>query len=310
MIHQKLEEFRLFYNHTIHPELMRMERLRRRLLWLFAFSFLALVGIFSLSLYLGVLSLTLFLMMPVTFYMLYLGYRFQKFRATFKPHVVNLVLDFMDNDVNYGTLRYSPKRSIPKELFLSSEIFITPADVFEGEDYIEGKIGELPFEMCELNVRELSKVRERLNYVFRGVFLHTVFNRDLRSQILVLPREYRQYLSRSIRAIDLAGGENIDQQLLNSSFTDAFMTYATPEAPYNELLSHDMQQAIAEYRQRSGKEIYLAFRGRDVFLAVTQPKDMLEPFYFRSNVSFELVREYFEDVQIMIQIIAVLDANN
>lgn len=310
MTPQRLEAFRIFYNHTIHPELMRMERLRRRLLLLLGVSLLLLLGVFFLSILLKVLALTLFLMAPVGFYMAYLAYRFQKFRSTFKPNIVNLVLDFMDNDVNYGTLKYHPKRYLSKEKFLQSKIFVTAAEQYEGEDFIEGMIGELPFEMCELNVREFSMVRNRLNYVFRGVFLHTTFNYEIPGAILILPREFRQYLSRSIRAFDLMGGKNADQLFRNENFVSVFMTYATPDAPLKGLLSEDMQKALVSYRHRTGKEIYISFLGKEVYVAITQPKDMLEPLYFQSNVSFDLVREFFEDVQLMIQIVADFDANN
>ena len=40
---QSLNDLRIFYNHTIHPELMRMERRRHRLLLFLGFSFLLLL---------------------------------------------------------------------------------------------------------------------------------------------------------------------------------------------------------------------------------------------------------------------------
>lgn len=310
MTQQNLEAFRIFYNHTIHPELMRMDRLRRRLLRLLFFSALILTVVFALSLYLNIMALTLAMMVPVGLYMVYLGYRVQKFRTTFKPNVVNLVLDFMDNDVNYGTLKYEPKKFISKEKFLESKIFMTSADEYEGEDFIEGKIGELPFEMCELNVREFSKVRNRLNYVFRGVFLQSEFKQEQTGSVLILPREFRQYLSRSIRAFDLLGGKNVDHTLPESTYREVFLTYATPDAPYKAILSPDMQNALTTYRHRTGKEIYISILEKKIFIAVTQQKDMLEPFVFQSNVSFDLVKEFFEDVQLMIQIVAAFDEND
>ncbi|HMR42399.1 MAG TPA: DUF3137 domain-containing protein [Saprospiraceae bacterium] len=310
MTAQNLEAFRIFYNHSIHPELMRMDRLRRRLLRLLFFSVLVLIAVFALSLYFDVLALTFAMLIPVGIYIVYLVYRAQKFRSTFKPHVVNLVLDFMDNDVNYGTLKYMPKKFIPKAVFLESKIFVTSADEYEGEDRIEGKIGELPFEMCELNVREFSKVRNRLNYVFRGVFLKSEFKQDQTGSLLILPREFRQYLSRSIKAFDLLGGRNVDASLPESEYRELFLTYATPDAPFRAILSPDMQKALTGYRQRTGKEIYISILEKNIYIAVTQPKDMLEPFLFQSNVSFDLVREFFEDVQLMIQIVAAFDEND
>lgn len=310
MTPNKLQEFRIFYNHTIHPELMRMEKKRKRLLNLFFLSILFVAVIMGLSFFLDILTVTLFLFIPVGFYMTYLVYQFRKFKDTFKPNVINLVLDFMDNDVNYGTLKYDENKAIPKKEFLASRIFVTPANEYKGEDYIEGRLGELPFEMCELNVREFSKVRTRLNYVFRGVFMHATMNQNILGKILILPREFRQYLTRSIKGFNVLGGRSVDDQLGNQNFTEAFLTYATEDAPFRSLLSPEMQQAILEYKQRTKKEIYMSIIGKEIYIAVTEDKDLLEPFIFQSNVSFDLIREFFEDIQLMIQIVAEFDEKN
>ena len=306
----KLEEFRIYYNHTIHPELMRMEKKRWRLLRLFFLSFLFVAVVMGLSVFLDILTVTLFLLIPVGFYMTYLVYQFQKFRSTFKPNVMNLVLDFMDNDVNYGTLKYEEEKFIPKKEFLGSKIFVTTADEYKGEDYIEGQLGELPFRMCELKVKEFSKVRTRLNYVFRGVFMHATLNYEVHGSILILPREFRQYLTRTIKQFNRLGGKNVEDHLSNYLFNEAFLTYATEDAPFRQLLSPEMQEAIVEFRERTEKEIYMSILGKEIYIAVTEHKDLMEPFIFQSNVSFDLIREFFEDVQLMIQIVAEFDEKN
>ena len=306
----KLEEFRIYYNHTIHPELMRMEKKRWRLLRLFFLSFLFVTVVMGLSVFLDILTVTLFLLIPVGFYMTYLIYQFQKFRSTFKPNVMNLVLDFMDNDVNYGTLKYEEEKFISKKEFLESKIFVTSADEYKGEDYIEGQLGELPFRMCELKVKEFSKVRSRLNYVFRGVFMHARLNYDVSGSILILPRAFRQYLTRSIKQFNRLGGRNIENYLDNSDFNDIFLTYATEEAPFRKLLYPELLDAIVEYYDKTDKEIYMSILGKEIYIAVTEHKDLMEPFIFQSNVSFDLIREFFEDVQLMIQIVAEFDENN
>ena len=63
----KLEEFRIYYNHTIHPELIRMEKKRGGLLRLFFLSILFLVVMMGLSAFLDILTVTLFLVIPVGF---------------------------------------------------------------------------------------------------------------------------------------------------------------------------------------------------------------------------------------------------
>lgn len=306
---KRLDEFRIFYNQTIHPELRRLERKRRRLLLLLFASIILLIAILFLQFYLNILVLSLFLMLPFGFYITFVLYQIQRFKTTFKPHVVNLILDFIDDGLNFGTLTYNSKRFIPKSRFLASKIFKTAAPQYVGEDYISGKIGELDFEMCELEVKEFSKVRNRLNYVFKGVFLHTSFNRPARGEIIILPEKFKQYLSRTIKAFDGIGGVDVSE-LMTERFSASFMSFATREANVSGVLSVDMQNALVNYRITSGKEIYVSFIGKDIYIGITEPKDILEPYIFSSNVSFELVREFFEDIYILLSIIEDIDKND
>ena len=306
---KRLEDFRIYYNHTIHPELMRLERKRKRLLLLLFSSVFLLLAILFLQFYLNILVVSLFLMIPFGFYITFILFRIQRFKARFKPQVVNLILDFIDDGLNFGTLKYDSKRFISRKRFIDSKIFKTDAPHYIGEDHISGLIGELKFEMCELEVKEFSKVRNRLNYVFKGVFLHTTFNRALRGEVIILPRKFKQYLSRSIKSFNSTGGVEI-KDVLTSRFNDSFMTFATKEANVTGLLSEDMQNAIVNYRITSGKEIYVSFIERDIYIGITEPKDILEPFIFSSNVSFDLVREFFEDIHVLLSIIEEFDKND
>ncbi|MEM9917448.1 MAG: DUF3137 domain-containing protein [Bacteroidota bacterium] len=308
---QRKDEFRIFYNHTIHPELLRMERLRRRLLALLTVSVLLLFGIFILDFYIGIPVVTFFTLLPAGAYITYLLYRVQKFRQTFKPNVINLILDFIDDSLNFGTLKYDSKKFIPKSTFRKSRLFLTAAHQYKGEDHISGKIGEMDFEMCELNVRELSPVRNRLNYVFKGVFLHSTLPYSLRGSILIWPREFRQYLTKTVRAFTYTGGAAVEEEgVLTPSFERIFMTYASRGANIKGLLSQDMQAAIVEYKEKNSKEIYLSVINKDIYIGITEPKDILEPYIFSSNVSFELVREFYADIQMLVNIVQDIDQHH
>lgn len=307
---QRIDEFRIYYNHTIHPELLRLERRRKRLLRLIFFSIFLVIALILVGVYLHILPLTLFMLLPISFYVVYLFNEVRKFISTFKPQVVNLILDFIDDGVNYGTLKYDPDRSIPKSTFMKSRIFLNNPRQYVGEDYISGKLGELDFEMCELNVREFSRTRNRLNYVFRGVFLHSTFTQPIRGSILILPQKFRQYLSRTIKEFVRKGGYEIEDDLDNELFKANFMTYATPDASVSGLLSPQMQKGIVEYKLKSGKEIYVSFIGREIYIAITEPKDILEPYIFQSNISYDLVKDFFEDIYMLLSIVEDFDRNH
>lgn len=309
-IMQRLDEFRIYYNHTIHPELLRLERRRKRLLWFLFASVLLIIAILLLEVYINIFSITFLLMILIGFYIVYLLYAIRQFVINFKPRVVNLILDFIDDGVNFGTLQYSPKKKIDKKTFLNSKIFVTKAPQYTGEDFIKGKIGTLDFQLSELNVREYSKVRNRLNYVFRGIFLHSQFHTSIRGAMLILPVEFKQYLSRTVKAFAKQGGALVEEEIHNPLFEEHFTTYATPDVFIQGILSPDMQDAVVDYKIKTGKELYISFVDNDIYLAITEPKDILEPFIFQSNVSFDLVKEFFEDIYVLLNIIEDFDRHH
>lgn len=309
---QSLNELRQFYNHTIHPELMRMERHRHQLLLFLGISFLLLLCIFLLQIYINILVITLALMIPLVIYISYIFNALEKFRHTFKPKIVTLLLDFIDNDVTFNIpLKYNEEGSITLETFTASRLFNTAAPDFLGEDYISGEMGELEFEMSELSVREFSPVRNRLDDVFRGVFLHARFSHAVQSddgEILVLPRHRKQYLSKTIKSFTVRGGRQFDPP--DMRFSDEFVVYKTQDANLKGFLSNDMQRAILKYRENEGKEVYISFIANDIYIAVSQDKDLLEPVLWQSNVSFELIKEFYEDLTLLLSIVLDIDANN
>jgi hypothetical protein len=305
---RRLEEFRIFYNHTIHPELMRLDRKRKRLLGLLFFSVVFLLALLLFEMVAGIWLVTLLLSLPIGIYISMLIYQIRKFIRTFKPQVVNLILDFIDDSVNYGALTYDAKGGLSKGQFRESMLFASPADVYQAEDHIQGSIGNIAFELCELNVREFSRVRSRLNYVFKGIFMHARIEESLQGTIVILPRGYRQYLSRAIREVVGMGAKSIDNIMRSQAFREHFMSYATRDARLRRLLSEDMQNILVQYREETDKEIYISFIDTNVFIAVTGDKNILEPYLFRSNVSFELVREFYEDIIMLFEIIEDFDA--
>lgn len=301
------DQFRIYYNHTIHPELMRMERLRLRLLRLLFLSLGLLVILLFIGLNSGELSILLALAIPIIFYLGFLGFRTRKFVQTFKPRVVQLILDFISESPNIGKLDYEPDGFISKETFLSSMLFPDNTPVYLGEDLIYGKVGEMGFRLCELRAQGFSAVHNRLEPIFGGIFLHAVFPEETNGQILIWPRSRRKYLVRAIRNFTMEGGENYDDEILHPEFREVFLTYATKKTHVAGILSEPMQEAIVRYRQRRGKDIYLSFLNQEIFIAIDETRNILEPFIFRSNVRFELVKGYYQDIQLLLSIIEDFD---
>ncbi|GJM34152.1 MAG: hypothetical protein DHS20C18_31530 [Saprospiraceae bacterium] len=303
----RLDDFRIYYNHTIYPELIRLERYRIRLIRLIFFSSLMGIALLIVEMYLSILVVALVLTLPVVVYISYLTYRIQRFRQTFKPQIMNLILDFMNGLPNYSNLKYDPKKKLEKDQFFKSGIFETSAVYYEGEDFISGMVGEMEFELCELAVREISPVSNKLTEVFEGVFLYAIFGEDAEGSIVVWPRKKRQYLTRSIKAYNWRGGENMDDEILNEQFREKFLVYATEDTHVVGILSEPMQEALVKYTEKTGKDIYLSFHNKEIYAGITEPRDLMEPFLLRSNLSFELVREFYLDIALALRIVRDFD---
>ena len=252
--------------------------------------------------------LSLFLVVPITFYMFYLGYRIQVFRQEFKPRIVGLILDYLNGQLNYANLSYEPKSMIPKLLFQQSGIFHTRGDYYQGEDFIKGMVGEMPFALSELVVRELSPMTSKLQDVFEGIFMHAIFPEgDTQGNIVVWPRHRKQYLTRSIKEYNFRGGVNQDYEINNPFFREMFLTYAMPGTHVQGILSEPMQEAIVRYVEFTGKDMYLAFIDRHIFAGIWEESDLLEPAIFSSNIHFELIREFYFDIMVALKIVEDFD---
>jgi uncharacterized membrane protein len=307
-------DFRLFYNQNIHPELLHLEHRRRRLLRLILLTIVLLGVVAAVQLFIGVFLVTLLLFIPVGIWMAYLSFQIREFYRQFKPRIVGLLLDFIDNDVNFSFEGYVPEGCVAPDQFLESRIF-TSADDYKGEDLILGQVRETPFEMSELTVKEFSMVRNRLDYVFRGVFLIGDFRRwDMRGGVLILPDAYRKYLNHSEKSFHLMGGRRVRNNLL-PEFEAFFDTYATPDTRIQDVISVELQRAVLDFRQRfqeqnRQKEIYLSIIGDKIYIALTQDRNLLEPSIWQNNARFELIREQYEDLQMLLDVVKAVDVMN
>lgn len=307
-------DFRLFYNQSIYPELLHLEYRRRRLMRLLLLSGFLLVGVVLLQVFLSIFFITLALFIPVGLWITYLFFRVQVFVKEFKPRIVTLLLDFIDNDVNFKFDGYEPKGFLPPEKFLESRIF-TGTDDYSGEDLIRGQVRETPFEACELRVKEFSEIRSRLDPVFSGIFLIADYQRwDMHGMVLGLPDAYRKFLSRSERAFHLQGGRRVKEGII-AEFETVFDTYATPDVRINDVISADFQKAVLRFRQRfqevnRQKEIYFSIIGDKIYLALRQDRNLLEPSIFVNNTSFEVIQEFYEDLRLLLELVMEVDAMN
>lgn len=300
------ESFRQFYNHTIYPELYRMERRRKRLLWM-------LFGIGSFSLLLivlgwatGLKGVVMLLVLPFIAYLGWLGRALGKFVELFKPKIVKLILDFIDNQMSYDTLHYDSQKGISKKMFNQSGLFATKADDYQSEDYIKGRIGDVDFELSEVRVREMAGMQKGMRPVFSGVFFKATFNRPIRGALLILPRSERARLNKVIKKFNLKHGVPMNMEGL-PEFDEVFMVYRTVDASVSLVVSATFCESILNYYRETGEKPVLSIFGDNAYALLPSSKDMLEPNLFTSNLRFDKIDEFYRDIQMLLDLIEELD---
>lgn len=298
---QELKEFRRYYNNHLHADLQAFDRQR----WALIIS-IGLAILLALGLVLAVLAFELF---PIIFLLIlpyWFTYNFflrwiERFKARFKPLVVQSILQFID-----PRLRYYHKDFIPKDSFNRAHIFPFNPHIYSGEDYIMGKIGEVYFEMCELKVMHTSDVTDRLESWLNGVFFHTKFNFRAEGQMVIIPRVQAQKFIRTFKRLTRYGGYEL-KDTGNPRFDEDFLVYIDRKMKYEDILTPELLNTLNSYHERSGQEIYASFMGSHFYLAVAEPYELLDAHLFSTNVDFELISAYYEELFVFTQLVEDFD---
>ncbi|MBC6996740.1 DUF3137 domain-containing protein [Neolewinella lacunae] len=303
----RIDELRVYYNTTIRPELIRMERLRIRLVRGIFLSLL-LIGAVVVVFVVAELGFLMFLLvLPVAFYIISLYLRIEKFRQAFKPAIVKLLLEFLNDSPNYRSLQYDAKRAIHRDRFVRSGLFRPMPDAYRAEDYISGMVGEMAFEMGEAYVQEISPASNRLLVVFSGLFVHAIFGEPTTGQIAVWPRKNLRRLKRTIDAYVASGGKNADIEVMNPGFRERFAVYAKSGTHVAGILTPPMQDALLQFARTQDQDLFFAVHNQDLFFGIAHDYDLLEPSFFRSNLSFAMVRKFYTDITLMLETVQVFD---
>lgn len=306
----RIDDFRIFYNHSIHPELRRMEKKRNRLLILIGVSAFFGIGLAIIAQLLNIFSLSLIIILILVLYITFLTYRVNTFVKTFKPRIMNLILDFIDDGINYGALSYDAEGGIGRGEFMKSNLFFPNRMIFEEEDYIKGTIGSVDFQLCEMRVLQQSKVRNSAEWIFDGVFMKAKLHFKLNGNLYILPKSEKPYLSKTLKNILGSGNVKVNNLIRNKEFTSIFETFASKKTNPMQFLTEGLQNSIIEYTNSFDKLFYLSFNNGTIYLAISEEKDILEPNLFKSNLKFNLVKEFYEDVFILLRIVEELDLHH
>ncbi len=307
-----IEELKTFYNETLSDDLQALEQQRKAILKniaiagivmaivLFAILIIATQsGAFPVIIFIFVAAIIIF---GIIAKILSRGYV-----TKFKSNIIGRIVKFIDPN-----LSYTPKGRIEKETFMDSDIFKTRPNRYKGDDYVRGTIGKTPIEFSEIHAQyESGSGKNRsCRTVFKGLFFIADFNKHFTCKTVVLPDTAESLFGtfgKMFQAWNLTRNQLI--KLEDPEFEKLFVVYGTDQIQARYILSTSLMARITDFKKKSGQKIYLSFIDSKVYVAISYTKNLFEPKIFSTLMNFELIREYFQDLQLATGIVDDLNLN-
>lgn len=286
----------------MHAKLLVFEQERKRLLF---FMFIGAVLLFiatALVLTFNMFALSVFVFIPWGLLFHYYRLLSIAFTDRFKPLVVRSLLEFMDNK-----LTYYHKEFISKDTFLRSRIFPVNPELYYGEDYIMGKVGETFFEMSELELYNVSEVKAKLEKWFQGIFFHANFNTNFKGRIVLIPRQEWQRFIPVMKDFTKYGGYELVNAGGGAEFDEAFLIYVDRDIHYKDILTAELMATIYGYYISSGKKVYASFYNSHFYMAINEHRNLLEASVLHSNLDFELITAFYKELLMFTELVQDFD---
>jgi hypothetical protein len=375
------KDFRTFYQTNLEPKLIAFEKQRQSFVKQLSFIFfiysflmtiaiLAIVALFFMTMencpyWLSIIGMVLTgLSMIILTMELIRSYRQVKpyNHIQFKKHIITPIVRFVDEN-----FKYDPEKQIAFETFETSQLFQEQdkknVDLWTGEDYVEGSLGNINVKFSEVHAqqekteeieiqpevtepqyqyepgyepiydgwaeeKEYDGWAQQENYdpwkettrhkvevpvktetktyqetIFRGLFFAYDFQLDFSGTTLILPNNKKSGLFSSLGNwfSKLAFWKTNQRELIktgDSKLDSEFFIYSDNPTMARHVISNRFMHRLLDFRQRLQKPVYISFVDGQFFLAIEVEKDLFEPPIFDTVLNYELMREFFEYMQL------------
>lgn len=304
-----------YYYDDIYPHINSLEEQRKKVLFrikIYLFiSILLGIAIFVSGYFAGILNKNPDIIywavgIPVALFGFLYKMTMSKYRDNFKDDVIQKIVSFLE-----PSLHYDKNAHILKEEFIWSDIFQKKIDKFEGNDLVEGKIGDTAVKFSDIHALYKTTYKNKTTWhtIFKGQFFMADLNKEFNGRMVVLPDSAEKLLGNIGTFLQK---HNLNREKLikldNPEFEKEFVIYASDEINSRYILTHSMMQNILNFKKRSKKEIYLSFRNSKIFIAISS-KDMFEPNPFKPLNDFDTIKEYYESFALVRGIVDELKLN-
>lgn len=235
----------------------------------------------------------------------------REYRKEFKLQVVSEIVKLVNPDWNY---HYD--RCISQGDYFKSELYTTGIDRYRGDDLIRGQIEQTDFEFSELHT-EYKRVttdskgnrKEEWVTVFRGLFAHADFNKEIMGKTFVLPDTAEKLFGRLGRKLQKMNPKGKLISMENPAFEKKFVVYGSDQIESRYVVTPSMMEAMLHMVEKYRKPISFSFIGSRVYCAIPFSKNLFEPRIFKSGVNFADIEEMHSLFGIMQTLIHEMNLN-
>jgi hypothetical protein len=218
------------------------------------------------------------------------------YRARFKREVVAEIFRVVTPGATYA-----PNSHIQPAVFERSGLFETRGGL-SGDDLVRGRIGDTPFEACEMN-RHYSTggKNSRTITVFHGLFFRFDFNKTIHGRTYVQPQRVSNMCMASRDDLARVPLENVE-------FEKAFEAFSTNPVEARYILTPALMERILAIHQTTGRQVCLAFVDNLAFVAIEYGRSLFEP-SIKETTAFEALEEMAEHFRLAELVVRELDLN-
>ncbi len=315
-------DLKYFYDSALSASLKDLEGKRRKIaskliiLWI-VMGFIFLFGLLaSVAMRNPGISIALFIFLFVLgliIHFIFFNREIKSFTSEFKEKIVGEVVRFVD-----ANLLYAPGNGIDRQNYMNSQIFLTNPDRYKCEDYVSGMIGETQIEFSEIHSEYKTESTDskgnhhtEWHTIFRGLFFIADFNKNFHGATVVLPDLAEKtfgFLGKIFQSWNLTRrGQLI--KLEDPDFEKLFVVYGDDQITARYILTPGLMQRLVEFRKNVHNTIFLSFKESKVYVAISINRNLFEPRIFRSNEDFAIIKDYFLNLELAVQIIEELGLN-
>ena len=305
-------DFRSVYERELVPILTEMEVERKAIvqhMWKVAIpTVIATVGLGFLHLALSIVAI----IVGGATYMLTGKKRRDAFHQRFKTEVMPKVVAC----VNPG-YSYEPSNGIQPGEYMESRLFKRSYDRYRSEDLVSGMVGETRVHFSEVHTEYKTERRDKdgnkkttWHTIFDGLFYVADFNKPFTHPTYIYPDTMERMFGswgRSLQKLTFSKEKLVT--LEDPEFEKAFAVYGEDQVQTRYILTPALMQDLLEFKRSLGKNIYVSFVNKRMFLAFSVSGNLFEASYFKNAVSFDRMKEYYRYLRVAEHMVEQLNLN-